>query len=241
MVRRSEVSAVACCSQLRLSWPFPDPLPDVFFASCRLDARQWGPHAAECAGIAEDAALLASVPKRRAEYLAGRLCARHALHALMPERPASVDIGRHPDGGPVWPDGVVGAITHAGCWAAAIVGPAERWWGMGVDVETLFSVALAEELAPFILTPRELALLPFCRQPLEMTLCFSLKESVMKSFLPRIGGALEFRDVEVTDLSPGRARLRVTDERVCGWGASSVEAMWFEWGESVFTLCAIPR
>src|SRR5688572_18568678 len=48
--------------------------------------------------------------KRRAEYLAGRHAAGHALSALgLPAR-----VGRSPNGLPLWPPGAVGSITHGG-------------------------------------------------------------------------------------------------------------------------------
>lgn len=44
-------------------------------------------------------------------------------------------IPRLPAGGPAWPDGVVGSLTHCDGYRAAIVGPASAGRSAGVDAE----------------------------------------------------------------------------------------------------------
>jgi enterobactin synthetase component D len=79
----------------------------------------------------EAASVAKAVPARVREFALGRTAARRALVALgIP--PTAIPVG--PGRGPVWPDGVVGSITHAAGWAVAIVGPADRG-GLGVDLE----------------------------------------------------------------------------------------------------------
>src|ERR1700716_1803425 len=59
-----------------------------------------------------------AVPNRQREFLAGRLCAAQALRCLGAD---STHVGMAGDRAPVWPDGVVGSITHSGGFAAAAV------------------------------------------------------------------------------------------------------------------------
>ena len=81
----------------------------------------------------EEAAVRKAVPARRAEFARGRACARAALAALG-VRPVPVQVG--PDREPMWPDGVVGSITHAHDRIAAAVAPVSSLDALGIDVET---------------------------------------------------------------------------------------------------------
>src|SRR5277367_2552834 len=72
------------------------------------------------AGISLPRELDRAVRARRTEFLAGRACARSALRKLADGRADdAIPIG--PDRAPVWPAGIVGAITHAHGFAAAAV------------------------------------------------------------------------------------------------------------------------
>ncbi len=75
-----------------------------------------------------------AVPKRRAEFSAGRACARAALTALdAVPGPVPRDNGDH--GAPVWPKGFVGSITHCDGYRAAAVARAEDILALGIDAE----------------------------------------------------------------------------------------------------------
>ncbi|WP_124086376.1 4'-phosphopantetheinyl transferase family protein [Pseudogemmobacter humi] len=79
------------------------------------------------------------VPKRAAEFSAGRHAARLALGA-------AVAIPKGEDRAPVWPRGVAGSITHAGGVCLAAVSHERR--GIGLDLEPLR--ALGPELTALI-------------------------------------------------------------------------------------------
>ena len=57
----------------------------------------------------EAISMVRAVPRRRVEFATGRLCARRAMAALGHAR---VSIPRAQDRVPIWPDGIVGSITH---------------------------------------------------------------------------------------------------------------------------------
>jgi hypothetical protein len=59
-----------------------------------------------------------SVPKRQAEFVAGRICAREALTGWGHDN-VVVGIGAHRE--PIWPQGLLGSITHCADYAAAVV------------------------------------------------------------------------------------------------------------------------
>ncbi len=131
---------------------------------------------------AEEApAVMHAVPKRRREFAAGRLCARAALVQL---GHAPVAIARDADRAPVWPQGLVGSITHCEGFAAAAVASASDYRTLGIDVEHDGAVPLS--VASALLTPEEvdhMAALPSaCRD--WRTLFFSAKEAVYKALFP---------------------------------------------------------
>lgn len=145
--------------------------------------------------------LTAAVPKRRSEFLAGRLVAALALRqAGMPETVGRV--GR----APVWPAGVAGSITHSKDRAIAAV--STRYRGVGLDCEALVAPDRAMQLAAAIFNEAEARLrpetLPFASF---FTLVFSAKESLYKALSPRLGRVPDFLEVVLTSLQSGEMVL----------------------------------
>lgn len=124
--------------------------------------------------------------KRKAEFYAGRACARQALQILQPNQTARLN--KHPEHGFVlWPTGSCGAITHSQGFAAAIVAPLTSFQGIGLDAEAYLAVTKALRLAPHILTANEqrvLDQLSPVEQALFVTQVFSIKESLYKALYP---------------------------------------------------------
>lgn len=135
-----------------------------------------------------------AVPARRNEFITGRACAREALRAL--------GIGIAPlvvgdRGEPLWPEGVVGSITHCQGYRACAVARGREFSGVGIDAEVnqplpedvLFDVASVDELDrcgpgrhPGVSADR---------------LIFSAKESIYKVWYPTTGRWLGFEDVAI--------------------------------------------
>src|SRR6185503_18375584 len=85
-----------------------------------------------------------AVPKRQAQFRAGRYCAMLAIQALHGGSPMLV--GRDANGAPLWPEGVVGSITHTDDVAAAAVASAADVLSLGIDTERIMSESQAREL-----------------------------------------------------------------------------------------------
>lgn len=231
--------------------PHPDStLPGPTLPPClySLKTREWGPQLvlAHCGyrvdrfqetahavtGIPASPALAPAAAKRRTEYLAGRLCARAALQGAL-----GMDVvpGTGADRAPTWPDGAVGAITHAHGEAAALVGSRHRWAGLGLDREPWLAPARAERLRTQLLTDDEsvaLDALTSEQRARRITRTFSVKESLFKALYPLVGRRFYFRDaaldgkhiVLLTSLSAGwRAGARLAfhceddDRGVLSW------------------------
>src|SRR5690242_16641698 len=94
-----------------------------------------------------------AVERRRQYFAAGRAAARDALRELGVVH--DVAIGRGASGEPLWPEGIVGAISHAGDFAVAVAGLRADYAGLGVDVEEL-SHRLNPRIARLICRPDEM-------------------------------------------------------------------------------------
>jgi enterobactin synthetase component D len=154
--------------------------------------------------------LLRAVPKRQAEFLAGRHCARSAMEALGIE-PVEVGIGK--DRAPVWSMSLRGSITHTGpvkgkpAIACCVLAPGEVYRGIGIDMENIMSETIVAETAALIMDEQERALLmqQVLAQEISswvhlVTLLFSAKESLFKALYPAVGRYFDFMDARLVAL-----------------------------------------
>lgn len=119
-----------------------------------------------------------AVPRRLAEFSAGRAAARAALAAL-DAAPQGISVG--PDRAPVWPEGMHGTITHSAdaCLAALRRGAG----GLGLDLEP--DEDLPADLWDDILLPAERAWACAQARPGRAArLVFSAKEAAYKAQYP---------------------------------------------------------
>lgn len=132
---------------------------------------------------------------RRREFAAGRAAARRALTALgLPAAP----ILAGGDRAPVWPEGVVGSISHCETLCLAAVAPAGTYCAIGIDVEP--AEALPEDILDTVCTPAEIAWLetrPATERGLWARAIFSVKECAYKCQYPMTGRLIDFHAFEV--------------------------------------------
>lgn len=207
----------------------------VAVVSCRGDVDPAVVWASERAAIAQ------AVPSRQSEYLTVRHCARRALEALG-VAPVAIPTGRQR--GPVWPDGVVGSLTHCRDYRAAAVARRGDLVGVGIDAEVRARLPLGSERVVTNRLERDrLALLDKLHPEVPWgTLLFSAKESVFKAWYPLTGVWLEFDDCDL-ELHPD-ATFRGTiaaAKRSAALGAPSViTGRWSVNVELLFTAAWIP-
>ncbi|MGL6233960.1 MAG: 4'-phosphopantetheinyl transferase family protein [Segniliparus sp.] len=163
--------------------------PQVATAEAREDEPQLVPYPGEEALIAQ------ASPKRRAEFITARQCARAALAKLrIPAQP----ILRGPTREPLWPKGIVGTLTHTAGFRGAAVAHSLVMRSVGVDAEphlplpdgVLGQVALPEEKAWLDSRPDEE--LHWDR------LLFCAKEATYKAWFPLTGRWLGFEDARIS-------------------------------------------
>ena len=146
--------------------------------------------------FAEEAeAVRHAILSRQNEFSAGRAAARGALVQL---GAPPVAIPRGEDRRPLWPDGIVGSISHTKGYAAAAVGRASEVQGLGLDIED--KSPLKPELYRKILTPDEQALreaAPLVGSAPRCKLTFVTKEALFKSIYPITRQFFGFQEASV--------------------------------------------
>ncbi len=137
-----------------------------------------------------------AVPRRRLEFAMGRDCARRAMGAL---GHAKTPLPRGQDRMPIWPDDLVGSITHTDAWAAAAVARRDEGFvAIGIDLEP--ADELAYELWESVCTPAERAMLTVVRgvtPGVAAHFIFCMKEAAFKCQYPLSGAMLEFADLTI--------------------------------------------
>ncbi|MGK2888670.1 MAG: 4'-phosphopantetheinyl transferase family protein [Candidatus Malihini olakiniferum] len=145
--------------------------------------------------------LARSVPKRRAEFLAGRYLARYVLEKIGINQ-FTLLIGQ--DRSPVWPENLCGSLSHnKDSVLCAIHRRSEVFSGVGVDVETLMNDDRADSLWPSIIDDEEHQWLQGVDMPFSqaLTLSFSAKESLFKAIYPTVQHYFDFLDAQITMLN----------------------------------------
>ena len=172
-------------------------------ARCRFSVAHYQDDCFAAIGMALPEHLARAVPKRRAEYLAGRYLARTLLAPL---GFADFTLLRGEDRAPQWPPGIAGALSHNADTALCAVHPETGLGGVGLDVETLIPAARAEELQRAIVSEAESAQLRTHSQPFNhlLTLAFSAKESLFKALYPQVRCYFDFLDARLVTLDTQR-------------------------------------
>jgi enterobactin synthetase component D len=161
------------------------------------------------ADIALPESLARAVPKRKAEFVAGRHCARLALARAAEGRGGvgePLPIG--PERAPVWPTGYVGSITHTRGYVAAAAARAEGVRSLGLDSERVMGAETAESVRSMVAVEGEiegLAGAGLDPAPL-LTLVFSAKESLYKCLHPLVGRFFGFHEARLCSFDAGAGR-----------------------------------
>jgi 4'-phosphopantetheinyl transferase EntD len=155
---------------------------------------------------AEDALTHNMSAIRKAQFRAGRHCARIALERLGVR---NYPILFQPERLPAWPPFVTGSISHTGEYAIAAVAPKDSVLSIGVDAEQ--NLPIEEALWSFIFAPEEIARLrnfPESERTLLAKLLFSAKESVYKCQYQYFSQRILFQAIGIS-LLPGHRRFNV--------------------------------
>ncbi len=194
-----------------MSLPFADLLP-ACVAVREADPRDYP---ADLSGLFPEEAVLVerAVEKRRREYAAGRFLAREAAAILGVDDLVLVNDERR---APIWPEGIVGSITHTRTWCAAAVARSSELRAVGIDVEQ--DTPLKPNLWDTVCTRKELAWLADQRESERGWLgkaLFSAKEAAYKAQYLLTQQFLGFHAMSV-EIDPHAGVWRATFERPSG-------------------------
>lgn len=152
--------------------------------------------------------LIGAVPKRRSEFLAGRLCAALALAELG----APTHVGRK-GRVPLWPSGFCGSISHSEGRAICCVMRGDG--GVGVDCEKIIPPDIARDIAANVLAPGDEAYftpdLDFARN---LTLTFAAKEAAYKAVARHLHQIPDFTEARIGAMSPDLLVLDFHERRL---------------------------
>lgn len=161
--------------------------------SCQFDKNLFQEQTAGELGLTLPTVLNSAVQKRKAEFIAGRYCARLALAQLGGNVDAPIGVGASRQ--PVWPEGFVGSITHTDGYASAMVARCDKVRAVGIDSEMWIEPGSLEDSCRQILTTGEIRPdnLHLFDSPLHyLTLVFSAKESLFKCLFPLVNRFFDF-------------------------------------------------
>lgn len=139
------------------------------------------------------------LPSRRRDFTLGRHAARQALRRLgIPASPILTG-ERHE---PLWPEGVVGAISHTAGVVTAVVALRSECGGIGIDIEE--RRRYFPELVDLIAFGDERRAIRAAVDPVAAAVeLFSAKESIYKAFSPRVGRYFGFPAARISWVAAG--------------------------------------
>lgn len=184
----------------------------------------------------EEAQLGNAVPKRRFEFGTVRACAREAMRVL---DVAPVAILPGPKREPLWPDGIVGSLTHCAGYRAAALARASDFETIGIDAEP--HLPAPDGVLGAIAIPAELGRMAGLKAA-DPKICwdrllFSAKETTYKAWFPVTRRWLGFEDADITLDADGtfHSRILLPDSPIAGF-----DGRWLVQGDLLLTAIAVP-
>jgi len=95
---------------------------------------------------------------------------------------------------PLWPEGIIGALSHCRGMAVCAVCYGDKLRGLGIDIEELAG-DMPQDVIRLVCTDREME---WVRGELyKMKMIFSAKEAAFKAFFPSVKMYMDFKDAEL--------------------------------------------
>lgn len=134
-------------------------------------------------------------PKRKEQFIAGRICALRGLRNFDSHFSGNIPIGKNRE--PLWPIGFVGSISHTRAHACAAVSTSLK--GVGIDLENYIEEDRLQKIKKqFVLDSEEEA---FSVDSKIGALIFSAKESLYKALYPTVQTFFGFKDAKILEIS----------------------------------------
>ncbi|WP_205955876.1 4'-phosphopantetheinyl transferase family protein [Pantoea stewartii] len=178
----------------------------AILCQCEFDAEQCNIILASKLNIMVPDSIKVSVKKRQAEFIAGRYMAKLCLEALSVVD-HNVLIGSHRE--PLWPEGIIGAISHTCDRVVALVADKIDYRFAGLDVENWLDAETVELTGSDIHSNSEFNLLrdQGVNSIMASSIIFSAKESLFKATFPYIGYYFWFESARVIEFDQCQGTL----------------------------------
>ncbi len=184
-------------------------MPDVrgvHFFKCRFDYLAFTDAKFDELNIEMPLTIRGASNKRKSEFLAGRFCASTAIKHLLGIH-CSVGIGENRQ--PIFPDGIIGTISHTDEVAMCAVASSNIYSNLGIDIEHWFTHKVANDVKSIVVNREEQSLLldtdyDFLKL---ITIAFSVKESLFKAIYKEVGRYFGFEAARIVDIDPKRQKV----------------------------------
>lgn len=134
--------------------------------------------------------------KRTREFASGRAAACLALKQLGFDSPPPVLAGGRRE--PLWPEGVVGSITHCEPWTIVVTARRSIALAIGIDLESSRRIH-TDDIAALICDSTERNWVTEEGDYRErLTMVFSAKEAAFKAFYPLCKRFIDFKEIRLT-------------------------------------------
>jgi enterobactin synthetase component D len=134
------------------------------------------------------------------QFLAGRYCAFKACEK-MGFNLTELLVGNNRE--PLWPDSIVGSISHSKTAVMAIVASSDHFKSVGLDLEMVIPDARFDVIERMVLTELDLKFLKSRNidKNLFYTIIFSAKEALYKTIYPLVHCYFDFKEASIIDLN----------------------------------------
>lgn len=188
---------------------------NVRIFSCDFALENYKPSYFNQLGIVFPSDLQKAVPRRQAEFLAGRFAAKKAMQNSNPNDMASQTVHIGPQRCPIWPQTFIGSITHNNSKAICAVTDFHRKTQLGIDFESYMPNLVAIEIERNIHSNNEKKILveQGMSSNIATTIIFSSKESLFKSLYPKVRKYFGFNQAAVSAFNSKDGSLILTIAR----------------------------
>lgn len=180
----------------------------ICLSVCHFEPNHYYPEYFEVLGIQKPVELNNAVYKRQAEFLAGRYAAQQALRRINIQ---DEQVGRSIERAPIWPPKTVGSISHSDSVAICISSIRQNYIALGVDIEPIMSVGVAEDIRRLVMSSSErkyFRTLTMSERE-AVTFVYSAKESLFKAIFQFIPQYLDFSESEVVHVDERNAHFNI--------------------------------
>ena len=185
--------------------------------------------------------LVQAVDTRINYFRAGRICSIEGIGVLLHGRNDIVCPNMNTKGAPIWPQGIIGSISHSGKFGMGIFAKSESFSGLGIDFEMVDRSQSVLELAEFICTEKEIQILNKGYTSEEAVLIlFSSKESIYKAINQNIDCDISFHDVTLVKINEKKLKFRLSYSVIKHFThISEIEVFFHKNSDFVLTLCLV--